>query len=438
MSLNFLALCATPLKKDKDNYQIEFHGGDFIEYLILCDNFVLDSLRLSEIPHLVSAFGIVPLLELVSSDFFKIRSETFLTFGSTGRTSAVSDYRAKKGDLPYCSFCIDPFSIYPYKQSELIQPSKERSYKADQKKFNSNNLKVVNTIQGLNKKEYKKLKKSIAESIVHFQSREIIDEISKQNYKDYQIENTAIKYAISIDLKNRLNIILEPEKIKLNIDFIDDKDFSVSSNLKSLIDINDEQAHNVLERSLLSICSINYNSALMREHNVHLGYRENEVDVLYSKILSPYTNDITISQEFDNFRKIMEIKNLPDLNIAFQNKQIDLIKVLEIRDSRECIEFRTWINDQTNLDLKDLRESLESVSQKIRDKLNTKTAKISKFAISQGSSILLGLINPVLGLSSSVGVTVLDNYLSKKFLSKKPHLTFLNNKLPSIYKNNNN
>jgi len=434
MNLNLLALCATPLKQDKHDYQIEFHGGDFIEYLILCDNFVLDSLFLSEIPHLVSNFGIVPVLELVKSDFFQIRSETFLAFGSTGRLSKVSNSRARKGDLPYCSFCIDPFSIYPYEQSELVEPPNERSYIVDQKKFNSNNLKVLQTIQGLNKKEYRKLKKSIADSIVHFQSTKIIDEISKQNYKDFKIENTAIKYAISIELQNRFNINLKPEKITFNIKFIDDTDFSVSSNLKSLINMNDEQVHNILERSLLSICAINYNSALMREHNVRLGYRENEIDVLYYKILSQYINDTAIRKNFDDFRKIVEIKNLPDLNTAFNNKQIDLIKVLEIRNCRECTEFRTWINNQKNLDLKDLRESLESVSQIIRDKLNTKTGKITKFAISQGSSLSLGLIDPVLGISSSIGVTVLDNYLSKNFLSKKPHFTFLNNKFPSIYK----
>lgn len=437
MNFNLLTRCATPINTDKKNYQVKFHGGEFIEHIILCDNFILDSLFLAEIPHLISAFGIAPVIELIKSDFFKIRSETFITFGSTGRSSAVSSYRAKKGDLPLCSYCIDAFSIYPYKPTESTQPSKERSYKDDQKKFNSNNLKVVKSIQGMNKKDYKNLKKSIADTIVHFRSREVIDEISKQNYRDYQLEDTSIKYAISIYLRNNLNIDLEPEKIKLNINFIDDKDFNVSTNLKSLININIEEEHKILERSLLSICGINYNTALMREHNVTLGYRENEVDVLYCKILSQYINEININKELNKFRKILDIKNFPDLDSAYLNKQINLMKVLEIRDTKECVEFRNWINNQNNLDLNDLKDNLESVSQKIRDKLNTKTAYISKIAVSIGSS-LIGLYNPLLGISSTLGLTALDMYLIEKFLSKKQHLTFLNNNLPSIYQNANN
>lgn len=114
-----LAPCAN--RKDGTKFEIEFLAGEFLERLILFDKFILDSIRLQEIPHLIKVFGYSRVLELLNSGFLLIHSETFGTFGSTGQSSKVSAYRAKKGDLPLCSYCIDPFSIYPYDSPQDVK-----------------------------------------------------------------------------------------------------------------------------------------------------------------------------------------------------------------------------------------------------------------------------------------------------------------------------
>ncbi|HEX3034416.1 MAG TPA: hypothetical protein VHT73_04675, partial [Thermodesulfobacteriota bacterium] len=60
-----LAPCA--IRKEGSDIEVDFLAGEFLERLILFDKFILDSIRLREIPHLVRLFGDEPILELLKS-----------------------------------------------------------------------------------------------------------------------------------------------------------------------------------------------------------------------------------------------------------------------------------------------------------------------------------------------------------------------------------
>lgn len=96
-----LAPCAN--RKEGTKLEINFLVEEFLERLILFDKYILDSIRLQEILHLVRLFGYTPVLELLKSGSLLIHSETFLGFGSTGQIGNASEYRTKKGNLPLCS-----------------------------------------------------------------------------------------------------------------------------------------------------------------------------------------------------------------------------------------------------------------------------------------------------------------------------------------------
>jgi hypothetical protein len=132
---------------------------------------------------LIGLFGYESVLELLESRILLIHSETFAGFGSTGRISKVSEYRAKKGDLPLCSYCIDPLSIYPYDSSR----EDEKDYRKDQKQFTHQNLQLINQIDGISSKQAQKLRGAVADRIIRFSSESFINEIYDQNYRDFEI-----------------------------------------------------------------------------------------------------------------------------------------------------------------------------------------------------------------------------------------------------------
>lgn len=417
-----LAPCAN--RKYGDKFEIEFLAEEFLERLILFDKFVLDSIRLEEIPHLIKVFGYTPVLKLLESGVLLIHSETFVTFGSTGQSSKVSAYRAKKGDLPLCSYCIDPFSIYPYDSPR----GHEKDYKKDQKQFTHRDLQLINQIDGISSKQAKKLREAVGRRVIHFSSDSVIKQISDQNYKDYHDHDPAIKVAIASRIKAGLKQEVDPHAIELKIEFIDELDFRVESNIESKLSLNRETAHKIIERALLGIAGRNHNIAKMREFNCLVGYRENEVPIFSSKLDFLVERIATDRKLIPNFHRVITAKGLPNFTKAVAEGRIDLLKVLEIRESRESVDFRTWLWSQDNIDETELRERLNPFSQKWKDFFKTAAGKTISLLVSSGLSAI-----PYAGNIIGAGMSFYDKFLAREVLPYEGAITFINNKLPSIY-----
>ena len=417
-----LAPCAT--RKEGTKFEVEFLAGEFLERLILFDKFILDSIRLQEVPHLIKVFGYTPVLELLKSGMLLIHSETFGTFGSTGQSSKVSEYRAKKGDLSLCSYCIDPFSIYPYDSPR----EHEKDYKRDQKQFIHRDLQLINQIDGISSKQAKKLREAVATRVIHFSSDSVIKEISDQNYKDFRDHDPAIKVAIASSVKALHNQEVDPDAIEIKIEFIDEHDFKVESNIQSKLSLNKQAAHAIIERALLGIAGRNHHIAKMREFNCLVGYRENEVPIFSSKLDFLVDRIATDRKLTPNFHRVLSATGLPNFTEAVEERRIDLLKVLEIRESRECVDFRTWLWSQDNIDETELRERLNSISQRWKDFFNTTGGKTISWLASSG----LGAI-PYAGNIIGAGMSFYEKFLAREVLPHEGAITFINNKLPSIY-----
>ncbi|MGH7800516.1 MAG: hypothetical protein ACREOW_07790 [Thermodesulfobacteriota bacterium] len=417
-----LAPCAN--RKYGDKFEIEFLAEEFLERLMLFDKFILDSIRLQEIPHLIKVFGYTPVLELLKSGILLIHSETFGTFGSTGQSSKVSAYRAKKGDLPLCSYCIDPFSIYPYDSTR----EHENDYKKDQKQFTHQNLQLINQIDSISSKQAKKLREAVARRVIHFSSDSVIKEISDQNYTDFRGHDPTIKVAIASRIKALHNQEVNPDAIELKIEFIDERDFRVESNIESKLSLNKETTHKVIERALLGITGRNHNIARMREFNCLVGYRENEVPIFSSKLDFLVERIATDRKLIPNFHRVLSAKGLPNFSEAVGEGRIDLLKVLEIRESRECVDFRTWLWSQDNIDETELKERLNSFSQRWKDFFKTVGGKTISWLASTSLSAI-----PIAGNIIGAGMSFYDKFLAREVLPHEGAITFINNKLPSIY-----
>ncbi len=166
----------------------------------------------------------------------------------------------------------------------------------------------------------------------------------------------------------------------------------------------------------------------MEAFNSLVGFKPEEVSPLDRKmdfLIGKLSHEI----HSDKFQKILFAKGLPDFSQAATGGRIDLVKLLGITESRECIDFRTWLWSQETINPDQLKERFEAFSQKFKDCRQTEVAKTIYWLVSNG----LGLI-PKIGILASLGLSFYDDILAKDVLPKGGAITFINNKLPTVYK----
>ena len=413
---------------------IKFHPGEFIERLILFDECIIDSLRLSEIPHIVRIFGVEHVIELFNSKSLKIFCDSFFGHGSTGRTSALLESRRKKGDLPLCSYCLDALNIHPFDETAEKVFDYEKEYDKYQKEFIHRDLQQLNRIPDVNSKLTKKLRKAVADNIKQFSSPSVSKSITESSYFDIRNNDPTIKVAIGNSLKNLYGLEIQPTSIELEISFIDDTDFRVESNLKDLTHLDIESIHGIIERALLAITNRNHKIAKMKDLEALVGYKNEEESLIFSGHLESLIKKMIDPARYEsNFFKVVSAKGLPDFEKAALAGEIDLIKIIAIRESRECIEFRNWLWGQETIDEKQLKEALESFIQLFIDFRSTTFGKIISLMIATGFGELLDSVSPYENYVTSLGLGVLDQFVIQRLLPVKGPLTFINNQLTTIY-----
>jgi hypothetical protein len=425
-----LARCSKQIPEGSKN-KLDLQAGELLERLILFEEYIIDSYQLQEIAALIDIFGYDPVTELLKSRFIKFHSETFAGHGSTGRTSSISPSRARKGDLPYYSYCIDALEVA---SKEILE--KGDNYIDRQKLYVSRNLDQFQNIKNLSRQQIEDLKELVYGLVIHLPSEQACNDITKQSYSDFKNSDPLIKTGITTYLSNYHKRELDVNDIDLRIEFIDDTDFRVNSNLKELLSTDDVIADSIIERALLSITNNNHLIAQMKEFQCLVAYRENEVPLFSEKLNFLLEKTMNNKKLEENFQEIISAKGLPDFEAAATEGKIDLIKLLEIRESKECQEFRDWLWRQESVDRAELKDRLNSLSQRFSDFRTSGSGKLFSILLSNGLGIIVGLQDPIAGAATSLGLSAIDSFLLDKILPRSGALTFINNKIPSIYKLN--
>ncbi len=146
-----------------------------------------------------------------------------------------------------------------------------------------------------------------------------------------------------------------------------------------------------------------------------------------SFLLNKFISDKNITS---NYNTVLEVKKLPDFSHALRNNKISLDNLIEIRTSRECSDFRTWLWSQDSINNDDLNERLTSLSQIFGDFLKRNPGKAIKFLLNLG----LNMIPSPYNIPITTTLSFYENFLKQDVLPGKNALSFINNKLPTIYK----
>lgn len=156
------------------------------------------------------------------------------------------------------------------------------------------------------------------------------------------------------------------------------------------------------------------------------GFRPAELPLVEEKFRFMLAQVDAKAQE-ERFARVVSIAGLPDPETA--PGAIDLERLLEIRDSEEAREFRQWLRTLDQVSDEEIREQVESISEKISGAVHSSAGKTVRFAITTG----VGLI-PGVGQVAGPVVGALEQFALDKVVREPGPVSFLSSSYMSIFK----
>lgn len=401
----FVGFCAQTVD---DEREILVSPADLATTLLLYEDYVLESCKLLEFPQLVSTFGFDSVLELVKCRSIKIKCDANLivVFGDT---------------------------------KELVRAGKTLEYDfsyvraANHEEYVGSCLHDIPTNAQLNAKQRIKLKQALAVRIdkaagmpPQIDSPELKAVRSFLDEASSNVPN--VKRACALELKERHGIDIEPKDFSLVIHRLEHDLLKAETNIEDLLRLDEGQTHDVIKFALLRMSGVNERFGVMERYTALTGLNNIDLPVFEGRY-EFLAGEIDGNRQKLNLNRILDIKNFPDLSMLANEGGLKLDKILEIRETRECKEFRAWLKgiDQTTDD--EIRDQIGSLRTAMGNFLGGTTGKTLRLLVSNG----MGLIPPPLGLIVGLGASVVDSFVLEKLFPTSGPISFINKRLPSAF-----
>lgn len=404
-----IAPCA---KIEPDTGEAYFDLSNFVLRLILFEKYILQSNGFREFKDIINVFGYDGIMQILSSNVLQIQSE-FYAVGQTGQTGL--GFRGKKRDgspkelLPLNSYSFD-----------IIKH-------ADYKTIVHKNLQRINEIGNLHVKQASKLKRTIAGKLVKFPA-DSTNEILKQLRNDLKSNVPIIKSALAVKLEEKLNTKINKSDFNINIEEPDEGDFHAESNISKIYSLNDIEAHEVVGSALLAVGSLNKTIETMRAFSALSGFTYKGLNI-FEKKLNFLEEKISPEYQEGRLRRILSLSGFPDLDEAIKEGKLKVEKLMKIRESSECREFRQWLWSIDSYTNEELKKRIESFKGKLSSFIRRKSGKAIRWLVTSG----LGSI-PGAGLVLGPSASLIDNFLLEKLLPNPGAITFISKMYPPIFK----
>jgi len=393
---------------EAENGAVKVDLTGLIRRLVLFDKFILQSMRLEELPFLLNVFGYDGFVNLMQSGAFVIHCDA-VTVGQTGQLK-VLESRATKGLLPLCSYAFSMVHITDW-----------HSYIEDC-------LRVLDPADSISPTQRNTLKNLINSSVVRYPS-DFGTMTLKQLNTELATNRPVIELLLMRALGDRLGTALDKGRVSIRVHQIDDSDFRVESNIASQFHLSELDTHKVVERALLAAGGINQRIEEMRTYSAISGFLPEEVP-LFAEKLDFLVETLLPQRKEERFQRILDIRGIPELDKVDTNTRLDADKLLRIRDSVECRDFRAWLSTIDYASDSVIRERIGSLQAKVSTFTHTRRGKDMRFITIAG----IGFI-PVIGPALGTVIGTLDHYLLEKLFPYSGPASFINRLYPSIFEN---
>jgi hypothetical protein len=399
-----LARCAS-LVSGAGPRAVEVDVSSLLVRLLLFEEQVVQSIRLMEFPELVRRVGIESTMRLLRSRAIRI-SMMPLSIGQTGQAGVLKS-RQTKGVLPLLSYSFDAVST--------------ADYRGDIKKC----LQDVRTRceEFVTKKQAKRLEVEVSNCIAHPADIGAIGiEALSQLKADLVSGGPVITEAIQHALAMKLGV--PPPKFEFSLEQLDKTDFRANTNIPDVTKLSVEEAHQAIQRGLLALGGLYIRFAQMRALDSVAAFHEDDIRLLDRK-LDYLVSQVNPAAQETRFKRVVSIVGLPDFTPP---EDVNVAKLLEVRDSEPCREFRHWLR---TLDQASDRE-IEDMLHPVRDLLGMAIRHPAGKAVRLATTGAVGLI-PGFGVPASAALGAIDTFLLERLLPEPGPTAFLALNYRSIF-----
>ncbi len=162
----------------------------------------------------------------------------------------------------------------------------------------------------------------------------------------------------------------------------------------------------------------------MAAYSALTGFLESEAPLFFGKIagiLAPQNPKIAEEQ----FKRVVEVADVPDFK---PGQKVDVGRLMEIRESPECRDFRRWLStvqDISDAEILNLTRGMKEKVASLADSFGGKAVRLaatSMMGFVPGAGVLLG---PAAG--------AVDSFLIDRLLPRSGIVAFLTEMYPSLF-----
>lgn len=403
-SISRLLTSCGDVKWDRGREEFHLSIGTFLRQLFLFDEIILQSVRLKEFGPLIDIFGFGPVMGLLDSGAIRLRCEA-LVMAEVGRNTALG---LRKGEPPL------PLNQYSF---TLVWSPNRKEYLVG----------CLPSLQGLTTITTAQKNSLMAKvlSLIEDPIDAIGPEMLNQTKSDLRNNTGSIKFAVAEILRITRDVDFQLSGLAVRIEEIKEGVFRAETNLCQKLGVSPEEEHRIVQGALLSIGGLNRRIAEMKAYEALPGFSMRDIPLFDEKLrfLIRQCPDVTEK----NFVRILDTLSLPDFESAATRREIDLNRILKIRDSQECRGFRLWLATAEAVSTEDLKKAIRGLRTKIGEVISGTTGQVCRFLIAGGVGIPCW--------PAGLAIASLDKFLLERLFPRNRVAGFLDKLYPSVFRN---
>jgi hypothetical protein len=203
--------------------------------------------------------------------------------------------------------------------------------------------------------------------------------------------------------------------------------FRAHTDLAAKAGISDQAAHDVLQAAFAGLANLDQRVGEMRGYEALSGFSEEEIVVFTDKcdFLMREMNPQLVERSFE---RVLQIVGFPDPIVDGSTRVVQISKLLKVRQTDECKEFRAWLSTVHNASDAEIRERVTGVRAKLSEFIHSSSGKTVRVLTAAG----IGLI-PHFGIPAGLALGFGDAFLIDRVLPRSGVVSFLSNLYPSIF-----
>ncbi len=383
----------------RSGHELEFIDiGVLIRRLVLFDRVIVKSFRLRELPLLVRTFGKTGIQDLLASGVLQFSCE-FTTIITDIHLNGVRSEPAEHFTFGITS-AADRDGVL---RKELLR---------------------LQSVTGLKNDERRAIEQAVWNSLVRPPDTFGADLLSQVD-ADLRTNSPALTAGILGQLREECRRLeLDAGSLEIRVEEPRERVFHIKTGIAKDFGLTPEATHSLLQRSVTAVVNLNHRLAEMVAYSALTGFLENEAFLLFGKLAGIISPQNPLRAE-EQFKRVIEVADVPDFK---PGQRIDVEKLMRIRDSSECRDFRSWLSTAADISDAEIRAQAAGM----RNRLGSLVGSSGGKAVRLAATTLVGNI-PVAGLVLGPVAGAIDSFLVDRVLPRSGIFAFLADEYPSLF-----